>query len=100
MVERLRAAVASGLDGDLVARAEGQEAAVLTPDLLHVLDEPVEVERVGMCLEPLEVDHHAFLALVPGPVCTVTSSQAGHLLPTGGTPLRPENLTGKKSQTR
>ena len=66
-MERLGASIRSGLDSDLVPGPEREVTPVLTPDLLDVLDELVEVEIFRLSLEPLQIQNDAGLALLsPG----------------------------------
>jgi len=72
---------------------------MLTSDLLHVLDEPIQVEGVGVGFQAFEVDDHACLALVSlvrAVAGRIAGSHLAHLATSfglGGTALHPENLS-------
>ncbi len=64
VLEGLGTPVSRRFDRELVTRSQGEETPVLTPDLLDVFDEAVEVELLGLPFEGLEVDDHAVLPLI------------------------------------
>ena len=64
VAQRVCAAVPSSFDRDLVPGAKCEEATVLAADALDVLDEFVEVELLGLLLEPVEVDHDPVAPIV------------------------------------
>lgn len=64
VLERFGAAVTGSFDRDLVAGSQRQVAPVLAADPLDLLDEAVQVELLGLSLEPLEVHDGALAAVV------------------------------------
>ena len=64
-MERFGATVGGRFDSQLVTGSEREIAPVVPSKLLHLLDEPMEVELLGLLLETLQVDDDAVLALVP-----------------------------------
>ena len=64
VLEGLGAAVPGRFDREFVTGAQREEAPVLTADLLHVLDETVEIQLLGLTLEGIQVDDDPVLSLV------------------------------------
>ena len=62
--EDLRAPVAGGLDRHFVTGSEGEVPAMLSSDSLHVLEELMEIQLLGLPLEAVEVDTQAVTPLV------------------------------------
>ena len=64
LFQDFRAPVSGSLDGDLIAGAEREIAAVLAADSFDVFEELVQVELFGLTLQPVQVDPDALASLV------------------------------------